>query len=195
MMTSVSAWSFLAARSTSIPSAPCIFRSVRTMSKRFCSSLSIPEEPESAVFTSHPSVRKRSSRKVRTWSSSSTIRILLCDGIFTGYFLLTAHRIAAPPATRMSTRDATSSRANRERRDRHEGEEQEKQGECDPSRSSPARGGNSFHRVSYTTNRSGPEQEAHRFPARPEGSARYPCLLTTTAPHVGQTVSSAPSRG
>src|SRR4030067_993581 len=115
MMASVSAGSFLAVRSTSIPSASGIFRSVRTMSKRFCSSLSIPEEPESAVCTSHPSVRKRSSRKARTWISSSTIRILLCEGIFTGYFLLTAHRIAAPPAPRMRTRDATSSRRNRDR--------------------------------------------------------------------------------
>src|SRR4030065_241005 len=81
--------------------------------------------------------------------------------------------VRAPPSGRIV-------RANRERRDRHEGEEQEKQGECDPSRFSAARGGKSFHRVSYTTNRSGPEQEAHRFPARPEGSVRDPCLLTTT---------------
>src|SRR3990172_6559836 len=115
MMTSASTWSFLDVRSTSIPSGPGIFRSVRTMSKRPCSSLSIPEVPESAVCTSHPSVRKRSSRKVRTCGSSSTTRILRCEGIFKGYFLLTAHNITPPPATRMSTRDAPSSRRKRVR--------------------------------------------------------------------------------
>ena len=76
-----------------------------------------------------------------------------------------------------------------------EGMEQEKKGECCPPHPSPARSRDDVHRVFYTTKRREAEQEAQRFPERPEGSVRYPCLRTTTVPHAGQTVSPPPSRG